>query len=261
MALDATALTLVLLGVGIALTGLGVRSLRPGRAGLVVVGVLLVAAGAVFGLVAGDEALDVADAPVLGWAIALRSPGRTALAETVSLVGGTTFTGGLAVVAAVVLLLRGRRRRAVVWVVGVAIGALTIRLLKVTVERPRPPIATRLAEETTASLPSGHSLMAALGLGLATAAVVALTRGARHATVLRVVVTVLAVLAVAAIGAGRAYLGVHWSTDVLAGWLLGAALAAACVTVAQVLERRTGPEGRDGRPDDRDDVAAAPEVG
>jgi hypothetical protein len=185
VALDATALIMVVLGVAVGLVGLLVPALRAGRRGLLIVGVLLVAAGGVFGLVATNEALGLADAPVLGWMIAARSPDRTALAETVSLVGGTTFTGALAVVAAIVLALRGRRVRAVVWVVGVALGSLTIRLVKVAVERPRPPVATRLADESTASLPSGHSLMAALGVGLTVAAVVTLTEGTRRAGAVR----------------------------------------------------------------------------
>ena len=169
------------------------------------------------------------------------SPDGTALAETVSLVGGTTFTGGPRVVAAVVLAVRGRRVRAVVWVVGVALGSLTIRLVKVAVERPRPPVATRLAR-------GGHGVPAVRALadgrtgggahggrgraltgGRGGAGAGARGRGgARRARV-------------AVIGASRAYLGVHWTTDVLAGWLLGAALAAACVTVARALESRPGP--------------------
>ena len=107
VALDATALTMVVLGVAVGLVGVLVPALRAARRGLLVVGVLLVAAGGVFGLVATDEALRLADAPVLGWMIAVRSTDRTALAETVSLVGGTTFTAALALVAAVVLALRG----------------------------------------------------------------------------------------------------------------------------------------------------------
>ncbi len=134
-------------------------------------------------------------------------------------------------VAALVLLLRGRRARAVVWVVGVVAGASTIRFVKVAVERPRPPVPTRLAVETTSSLPSGHSLMAALGLGL-----VALAAGTLAGRAVRVVVTALAVLAVAAIGASRAYLGVHWITDVIAGWLLGAGIAMTCLAAARAIE-------------------------
>ena len=155
---------------------------------------------------------------------------------------------------AVVLAVRGRRVWALCWVVAVAVGAGAIRLLKLSVERPRPPEITRLAQETTTSLPSGHALMAALGLGLTATAIVLLTRDARPALRgLRRLAAVVAVVLAAAIGASRAYLGVHWTTDVVAGWLLGAALVALAATVAadrQPVGERAGAPGdrRSGRP-------------
>lgn len=198
-----------------------------------VAGVLLAGAGVVFALVAGDAVLGTVDLPVLDLMVSVRGPGSTAIAEGLSQFGGTFFTGGLAVVTALVLVARGRWPRALVWVLAVAVGATTIRVLKGIVERPRPPEATRLAVETSASLPSGHALMAALGLGLTALGVCSVVHPARRWAV----VAAAAVLA-AAIGASRAYLGVHWSTDVLAGWLLGGALAALAVTAARGLERR-----------------------
>jgi undecaprenyl-diphosphatase len=207
------------------------------------VAALLVAlACAVFALVADDGALGTADGPVLAWLVGHRTPAWTGVAETASLLGGTVGTGGLAVVSAAVLWWRGRRARAAVWVLAVLVGSLTIRGLKGAVERPRPPVATRVTVETSTSLPSGHSLMAVLGLGLTVAAVLALLPAdgrrqgprvvARAATVL-----VGAVLAVG-IGVSRACLGVHWTTDVLAGWLLGGALLSLAVGCAALLEAR-----------------------
>lgn len=215
------------------------RTPRPVPRCLVVAGVLVGLSAAVFALVARDETLADTDAPVLAWMVAERAAGRTDLAEGASLFGGTFFTGGLAVLAALVLALRGRRSRALVWVGAVAVGSLTIRLLKTAVERPRPPLGTRLAVETSASLPSGHALMSALGVGLTVIAVLLLLRDAgRENPVVRVAIPLVGALIVLLIGASRVYLGVHWTTDVLAGWMLGSALAALAVALATVLEAR-----------------------
>ena len=161
--------------------------------------------------------------------------------------------------AAVLLYRRGLRVRAAVWVGAVLVGSLTIRGLKTVIERPRPPVGTRLAVETSTSLPSGHSLMAALGdrahRGRRAAPAPSRSRDRPRvpgATALRGLIVLVGVLLVGLIGVSRAYLGVHWTTDVLAGWSLGAALLAIAVVVAGVLERRTTkihpPEGvRTGR--------------
>jgi undecaprenyl-diphosphatase len=101
-------------------------------------------------------------------------------------------------------------------------------------------VDTRLTVETSASLPSGHSLMAALGLGLTVIAVLTLLGpdGSARRAVARAATVLVGAVLVVAIGVSRAYLGVHWTTDVLAGWLLGAALTAITAGVAFVLETR-----------------------
>lgn len=92
-------------------------------------------------------------------------------------------------------------------------GAAARWLLSEMIARPRPPAAIWLAEPEGYSLPSRHTTIAALTAGAVAAA--AGTKGLRRRAI--------PVLAAAGVGASRVYVGVHWPSDVLAGWLFAAA--------------------------------------
>jgi len=97
-------------------------------------------------------------------------------------------------------------------------------LLKQGFDRPRPELVAHLADVYTASFPSGHAMLSAtcyLTLGTLLAGV-ARQRG------LKAYILGCAIGIVVVVGISRVYLGVHWPTDVLAGWALGAAWAMAC---------------------------------
>jgi undecaprenyl-diphosphatase len=108
--------------------------------------------------------------------------------------------------------------------------------LKLAFERPRPSLVPHWREVSSSSFPSGHALTsAAVYLTLGTL-LMRLARG-RLAKFYCIAVAMLATLLV---GATRVFLGVHYPTDVLAGWLIGLSWALLCWMVERILERRAG---------------------
>jgi hypothetical protein len=142
----------------------------------------------------------------------------------------------VALAAAVVLWFRGVR----IIVAAAPLAALLVAgacagVVKVLVARQRPPVGLRLVSESGASFPSGHStdstaLLVTLGLVVA---VVLLQR-----PLARVAVVAGAGVLAGLIGWSRLELGVHWPTDVLAGWSLGFAVAVAVSTLTLVLDHQ-----------------------
>lgn len=149
---------------------------------------------------------------------------------------GGTVALTLATLAVVGLLLIERKFRAASLVlVSVVGGTLISTLTKLGVDRPRPDLVPHLVEVTSPSFPSGHAMLSAV-VYLTLGAMLAQFEFSRTAT--RAYVMAVAVAMTLAIGSSRVFLGVHWPSDVLAGWCLGAAWAIACLLVAQWLQRR-----------------------
>ncbi len=151
-----------------------------------------------------------------------------------------TALGGFGVLALVTLLVVGflamQRKWGDVALVLVATigGTLISEGLKVGFSRPRPDLVAHVVDVTSMSFPSGHAMLSAvtyltLGALLARSQERARERG--YILGAAIIVTLL-------IGASRVYLGVHWPTDVLAGWCLGAAWALLCWIVATLIMRR-----------------------
>jgi undecaprenyl-diphosphatase len=198
-----------------------------------------------------DEVSEGATQRVDAWAVrSLRSPTDAALpigprwllddVRDLSALGGRSVL--VLVTTAVVLYLWLVRAFHGMWMVLVAAvgGQLLVVLLKGVFARPRPDIVPHLAHASFSSFPSGHSMSAAavyLTLGLLLARFTGRTR-------LRIYFLSIATLLTIVVGVSRVYLGVHYPTDVLAGWAAGAAWAASCWLVAGWLQRHGVIESR-----------------
>ena len=162
-------------------------------------------------------------------------PWVTALFTEITHLGGTvTLTLATAVVVGLLLFER-KHRAATLVLLSVAGGTFISTMTKLGVDRPRPDLVPHLVEVTSPSFPSGHAMLSAV-VYLTLAAMLAQFEFSRTAT--RVYVIAVAIVLTLAIGFSRVFLGVHWPSDVLAGWCLGAAWAIVCLLAAQVLLRR-----------------------
>ena len=128
---------------------------------------------------------------------------------------GVLITLGLVLMA--FLLLTHRHRQGLVFAMALGSGMLMNHLMKLALSRPRPEIVDHLTTVHTQSFPSGHAMLSMLFyLMLA----MALVRGQASPTVQSLAYGFAAMLAMV-VGISRVYLGVHWPTDVIAGWAFG----------------------------------------
>ena len=156
-----------------------------------------------------------------------------------SVVRDITALGGVALMTLTTLAVVGflgfsGQKTLAVWVLIASVGALLLSSgLKQMIDRPRPDLVPHQTMVHTQSFPSGHATQSAatyLTLGV-------LLAGSQRRRRVKVFIFTLAVLTTVAVGFSRIYLGVHWPTDVLAGWTAGAAWALCCWGGARYMMR------------------------
>lgn len=184
--------------------------------------------------------------------LALRTPGNPAdplgpgwlqeMGRDVTALGGTLVTTLVTLAAVGFLALQGKRRAAVFVTVAIFSGTILGWLLKSGFDRPRPDLVPHGSIVNSSSFPSGHSMTAAV-VYLTLAAVLIRVQTRRP---LQLYLLSLALLITIAVGVSRVYLGVHWPSDVLAGWTAGAAWAVLWWIIALWMQRKgeveMGPE-------------------
>lgn len=157
---------------------------------------------------------------------------QTAMID-VTAIGGVTVLTLLTAIIAGYLIAARRNGTALFLLLAIAGGALASSLLKSGYARPRPDLVAHLVEAHTASFPSGHAMNSAITY-LTLGALLARAEKDRR---VRVYIITVAILLTVAVGTSRVYLGVHWPSDVLAGWCVGACWAATCSLLARALQR------------------------
>ena len=155
------------------------------------------------------------------------------MARDVSALGGVAVLTLLTVLVTVQFLLRREWSAAALVALTAISGTMISNVLKLMFQRPRPEL-TAIMEYGPGSFPSGHSTASAVicltfGLMLAKAA---------DTTLMKVFYISAAILLTGLVGVSRLYLGVHYPTDVAAGWAIGAAWALICAMIASALDRR-----------------------
>ena len=132
------------------------------------------------------------------------------------------------------LTLSGARGAAVLVFASVSSGYALVTLLKEVFGRARPDLVPHVVEAFSASFPSGHATLSAVTY-LTLGALMARVQAHSH---LKAYILAVAIGATVLVGISRVYLGVHWPTDVLAGWCVGSAWAMVCWVVAVWFQRR-----------------------
>lgn len=223
--------------------------IRPSVGVLIVAGTVSALCLGIFVLVAEDlldgGGLISHDKAVLAWFVEHRTDFLISIARLLSVLGSFVSLAILSVLIAVVEKASDRRWcLALAPLIALLVASLTSTCAKVLFGRERPPVTVHATTVTLAAFPSGHATDAAACL-LAAALLLALTVARRR--YVQVLLLLAGLLLAGLVGLSRLILGVHWLSDVVAGWALGAAIATLAVVGAWLVNTCPGARGDPGQ--------------
>ena len=159
-------------------------------------------------------------------------PWMTGVLEDLTALGGPTVTWLVILSVTGYLLLETKYRDALVVFVTSASGDLVNHAIKDVFSRPRPTVVPHLRDAFASSFPSGHSMESAIVYLTLAAVVMRIVKG----RITKAYCFGLAILITFLVGVSRVFLGVHYPTDVIGGWIIGLFWASLCWLVAQHYE-------------------------
>jgi undecaprenyl-diphosphatase len=182
--------------------------------------------------VLSSESLNAVDRPVLRFLVRHREAWLTTTAKVLSSLGSSAVLLTLVLVIGLAWRWRAHSWRPLALLTGAYGGAEGLfRLIKLLVNRPRPPAALAVGHFSGSAFPSGHATLAVAVWGMLAALAAATTPRWAH----KVAAWTAAVLVAGLVGLTRMYLGAHWLTDVVGGWALGALWLFALLTTVRTL--------------------------
>lgn len=172
------------------------------------------------------------DDPIREWVYSIRNPALTEVLKVITYMGNWQTITLLCIV---LLLFRKTRLR---YGVPVSAGAIFVtifnRIIKLIFKRPRPEESLHLIEEGGYSFTSGHSITSMVVFGLLIYLVRKYVKNRKAANILTAALAVPWIF----IGLSRIYMGVHFPSDVLAGWALGAAVLVGIIVIVEKCDAR-----------------------
>jgi undecaprenyl-diphosphatase len=153
--------------------------------------------------------------------------------QAITMLGSAQGLTIVVLVAAVILFLRRAWVEALGLIAAFAGAGALDAILKLWFHRDRPSVQWALARESTFSFPSGHAMLSLVVYGMILYLILRLS----HSRLLDVAVSLIALPLILAIGVSRVYLGVHYPSDILAGYLAGAIWLLAVIVSLEALHR------------------------
>jgi undecaprenyl-diphosphatase len=158
------------------------------------------------------------DIRILQWLHSVNSPLGITILAWVTILGSRAFLSVVAGIGAVLLI---RERQWIVlsgWLMALIGGAILENILKLSIRRPRPEFAALFLHHATYSLPSGHAMTSLIAYGML--AYILMTTWVHNPSA-KMAIAAAAAFLIIGIGFSRVYLGVHFLTDVIAGYAAG----------------------------------------
>lgn len=203
--------------------------------------VVSIAALWLFGGVTEDvihhDPLTVLDLTVVTWFRTHSAPVLDRIGVVVSLTGSPVAMAIVGVVVAIVLTMRRRWVLLSGWAAVFVGGSVLDWALKRIIQRPRPTGASAFLHGASFSFPSGHAMGSLFGYGMLAYLVVRFWAKSWRQ---RLTIIVIAMVLIVSIGLSRLYLGVHYFSDVVAGYAVALVWLAACISGVEITLGRRG---------------------